>query len=47
MNGGNIEVAGPVNLTVGVPGAVTATLRGANVPLPQQPGKTIARVALK
>jgi len=26
---------------------VTATLRGANVPLPQQPGKTIARVALK
>lgn len=43
----SVEVAGPVNLTVGVPGAVTATLRGANVPLPQQPGKTIARVALK
>ena len=42
-----VEVAGPVNLVVGVPGAVTATLRGANVPLPQQPGKTIARVALK
>jgi len=43
----SVEVAGPVNLTVGVPGAVTATLRGTNVPLPQQPGKTIARVALK
>ncbi|MEW7849378.1 helix-turn-helix domain-containing protein [Massilia aurea] len=43
----SVEVAGPVNLTVGVPGAVTATLRGADVPLPQQPGKTIARVALK
>ena len=43
----SVEVLGPVNLTVGVPGAVTATLRGANVPLPQQPGKTIARVALK
>jgi len=43
----SVEVAGPVNLTVGVPGAVTATLRGANVPLPKQPGKTIARVALK
>ena len=42
-----VEVAGPVNLVVGVPGAVTATLRGAVVPLPQQPGKTIARVALK
>ena len=42
-----VEVAGPVNLVVGVPGAVTATLRGADVPLPQQPGKTIARVALK
>ena len=43
----SVEVAGPVNLTVGVPGAVTATLRGADVPLPQQPGKTVARVALK
>jgi cytoskeleton protein RodZ len=43
----SVEVTGPVNLVVGVPGAVTATLRGAAVPLPQQPGKTIARVALK
>ena len=43
----SVEVTGPVNLVVGVPGAVTATLRGAAVPLPAQPGKTIARVALK
>jgi len=43
----SVEVAGPVNLTVGVPDAVSATLRGADVPLPRQAGKTIARVALK
>ena len=42
----SIEVTGPASLTVGAPGGVTATLRGANVPLPPQPGKTIARVAL-
>lgn len=42
-----VEVTGPVTLVVGAPGGVTATLRGANVPLPQQPGKSIARVALK
>ena len=41
------EVAEPVNLVVGKPSAVSASLRGANVSLPQQPGKTIARVALK
>ena len=43
----SVEVSGPVTLIVGAPGGVSATLRGANVPLPQQPGKTIARVALK
>jgi len=43
----SVEVTGPVTLVVGAPGGVTATLRGANVPLPQQPGKSIARVALK
>jgi len=42
-----VEVTGPVTLVVGAPGGVTATLRGANVPLPQQPGKAISRVALK
>jgi len=42
-----VEVSGPATLTVGAPGGVSATLRGANVPLPQQPGKTVARVALK
>jgi len=43
----SVEVSGPVTLTVGAPGGVSATLRGANVSLPQQPGKTIARVTLK
>jgi cytoskeleton protein RodZ len=43
----SVEVNGPVNLVVGAPGGVTATLRGANVALPLQAGKTIARVALK
>ena len=43
----SIELNGPATLTVGAPGGVSATLRGANVPLPQQPGKTVARVALK
>jgi len=42
-----IEVAEPVRLTVGNPGGVSATLRGANVALPQVSGKTIARVSLK
>ena len=41
------DVAEPVNVVVGNPGGVSATLRGANVALPQVPGKTIARVALK
>jgi cytoskeleton protein RodZ len=41
------ELAEPVNVLVGNPAGVTATLRGANVALPQVPGKTIARVALK
>ncbi|SFC20786.1 helix-turn-helix domain-containing protein [Massilia yuzhufengensis] len=41
------EVAEPVNVVVGNPAGVSATLRGASVSLPQQPGKTIARVALK
>lgn len=43
----SVEVSGPATLVVGAPGGVTATLRGASIPLPQQPGKTIARVALK
>ncbi len=42
-----IEVAEPVKLVVGNPTAVSATLRGASVELPQVPGKTIARLALK
>lgn len=42
-----VEVTQPVNLVVGAPGGVSATLRGAAVALPQQPGRTIARVALK
>ncbi|MGJ7914178.1 helix-turn-helix domain-containing protein [Massilia sp. LXY-6] len=37
----------PVRLTVGNPGGVSATLRGAAVTLPQVPGKTIARVNLQ
>ena len=42
-----LEVAEPVNLVVGKPSAVSASLRGANLSLPQQPGKTIARLALQ
>lgn len=42
-----IELPGPATLVVGAPGGVSATLRGAAVALPPQPGKTIARVALK
>jgi len=43
----SVELSGPATLVVGAPGGVTATLRGAEIALPQQPGKTIARVALK
>ncbi|WP_137173635.1 RodZ domain-containing protein [Massilia sp. HP4] len=43
----SVELTGPATLVVGAPGGVSATLRGAAVALPQQPGKTIARVALK
>lgn len=43
----SIELPGPATLVVGAPGGVSATLRGAAVALPPQPGKTIARVALK
>ena len=43
----SIELAGPATLVVGAPGGVTATLRGADIALPPQPGRTIARVALK
>ena len=42
-----VEVTEPVNLVVGAPTGVSATLRGAAVALPQVPGKTIARVSLK
>lgn len=42
-----VEVTQPVNLVVGAPAGVTATLRGAPVTLPQTPGRTISRVALK
>ncbi|OON62012.1 helix-turn-helix domain-containing protein [Massilia sp. KIM] len=42
-----VEVNEPVNLVVGAPNGVSATLRGASVALPQVPGKTISRVALK
>ena len=43
----SVELPGPATLVVGAPGGVSATLRGAAIALPQQPGKTIARVALK
>jgi cytoskeleton protein RodZ len=43
----SVELSGPATLVVGAPGGVSATLRGADVALPQQPGRTIARVALK
>ena len=42
-----INVAGPVRLTVGNPGGVSATLRGTAVSLPAVPGKTLARVNLQ
>ena len=41
------DVTGPGMLTVGNPGAVTATLRGAAVSLEQAPGKKFAQVSLK
>jgi len=41
------EVTGPGMLTVGNPGAVTATLRGSAVSLEQAPGKKFAQVSLK
>ncbi|CAN7289386.1 helix-turn-helix domain-containing protein [Massilia sp. LjRoot122] len=42
-----VDVAGPVTLTVGNPGGVTATLRGSAVSLEQAPGKKFAQVSLK
>jgi cytoskeleton protein RodZ len=42
-----IDVTGPATLTVGNPGGVTATLRGAAVSLEQAPGKKFAQVSLK
>jgi len=42
-----IELAGPATLTVGNPGGVTATLRGAAVGLAETPGKKFAQVSLK
>jgi cytoskeleton protein RodZ len=42
-----LELTGPVQLTVGNPGAVTATLRGSAVSLEQAPGKKFAQVSLK
>ena len=42
-----IEVPGATTLVVGNPKGVSATLRGAAVELPQQPGKTISRVTIK
>ena len=42
-----IDVTGPATLTVGNPGAVTATLRGSAVSLEQAPGKKFAQVSLK
>lgn len=41
------DITGPGTLTVGNPGAVTATLRGAAVSLEQAPGKKFAQVSLK
>ncbi|WP_020652895.1 RodZ domain-containing protein [Massilia niastensis] len=43
----SFELAEPVNLVVGKPSAVSASLRGSGVELPLAPGKTYARVALK
>lgn len=42
-----VEVNEPVNVVVGKPSGVSATLRGAPVELPLVPGKTISRVSLK
>lgn len=42
-----VPVDQPVNMIVGNPKGVSATLRGAQVELPMLPGKTIARVSLK
>ncbi|MFC5461997.1 helix-turn-helix domain-containing protein [Massilia niabensis] len=42
-----VEVPNGATLTVGNPGGVSATLRGAAVALPPVPGKTISRVTLK
>jgi cytoskeleton protein RodZ len=42
-----INVDQPVRVTVGNPGAVSATLRGAQVALPAVPGKTLSRVNLQ
>jgi cytoskeleton protein RodZ len=50
VKGGSTETVSvdqPVRVTVGNPGGVTATLRGAAVALPQVPGKTISRVNLQ
>ncbi|MDK6079615.1 DUF4115 domain-containing protein, partial [Massilia varians] len=41
------DVTAPGMLTVGNPGAVTATLRGSPVSLEQAPGKKFAQVSLK
>ncbi|QJE01262.1 DUF4115 domain-containing protein [Massilia forsythiae] len=42
-----VNVSGPVRVTVGNPGGVSVTLRGAPVALPPVPGKTLARVNLE
>jgi cytoskeleton protein RodZ len=42
-----VPVDQPVRVTVGNPGGVSATLRGAAVALPPVPGKTLARVNLQ
>ena len=42
-----VNVDQPVRVTVGNPGGVTATLRGAAVALPPAPGKTLSRVNLQ
>ena len=43
----SIDITEPVTLTVGQPGAVSATLRGAAVELPVDAGKAVSRVNLK
>lgn len=50
VKGGSTETVSvdqPVRVTVGNPGGVSATLRGAAVALPPVPGKTLARVNLQ